>query len=194
MQKLKGRFWGCIFYPESQNSWQVIEEKARQYGYPIAISPLHDKDIDENGNLKGAHRHAIIAFNNTTTEEHAERVLTDIFNGTKPILIGSPWSMYQYHTHENDSTKFRYSDSDRIFLNSFDINNYHIVTESETLSKQIECDLYVREVGILEYSDLVYSLLDNGDFDKYKFVTTHSIHYSQLLKSLRCKRNGVEVY
>lgn len=194
MQSVKGRFWGFIFYPSSMNSWETIEEKARQYGYPIAISPLHDKDVDEDGNLKGEHYHGIIAFNNTTTESFANKVVAEIFNGTRTILLGSPRSMYLYHTHENDSSKFRYSDSDRRFYNGFDINNYYVVTESESFSRQIETDLYVRECGILEYCDLVYSLLDNGDFDKYKFVTSHSIHYNALLKSIRCKRNGVETY
>ena len=190
----KGRFWGFICYPESMNDWKDINDGCIRYGYPVALSPLHDKDLDENGNIKKPHYHGIIVFPNTTTENHADKVCTEIFNSTHPILLGSPRSMYLYHTHENDSTKVRYSDFDRIFFNGFDITDYYITTDSEGLNRQIECDLYVRESGILEYADLTFSLLDNGDYDKYRFVTSHSIHYNALLKSLRCKRNGVERY
>ena len=194
MQQIKGRFWGFICYPESMPSWEDIKEGCIRYGYPITLSPLHDKDIDENGKLKKPHYHGIIVFTNTTTENYANKVVSEIFNATRCVLLGSPRSMYLYHTHEGDSSKFHYSDLERIFINGFDINNYYISTDSEVLNRQIECDLYVRESGITEYCDLVFSLLDNADYDRYKFVTSHSIHYNALLKSIRCKRNGVETY
>lgn len=194
MQSIKGKYWGFIFYPESMNSWEIIEEKLIQYGYRVAISPLHDKDVDENGQNKKPHYHGIIVFNNTTTETYANKVCSEVFASTRVVLLGSVRSMYRYHCHEDDSSKFHYNNSDRRFYNGFNIIDFSFPTESEQLGKQIEADLYVKESGITEYSDLIYSLIDNGDFELYKFVTSHSIHYNALLRSLRCKERGVEKY
>lgn len=56
-----------LLYPESvPEGWQ---EKLAEIGQPMAISPLHDKDVKPDGTLKKAHWHIIyIASNPVTTD------------------------------------------------------------------------------------------------------------------------------
>ena len=51
MAKEKSRYFTFLLYPESiPSDWEM---KLELLGIPIAISPLHDKDIDtKNGGFK----------------------------------------------------------------------------------------------------------------------------------------------
>lgn len=57
MAKDKARYFTFLLYPESvPEGWQ---EKLAEIGQPMAISPLHDKDVKPDGTLKKAHWHII---------------------------------------------------------------------------------------------------------------------------------------
>ena len=61
----KARYWSFVAYPESLPSdWK---DTLTRTGLPIAISPLHDKDINPNGEAKKAHYHVILCFDGPTT-------------------------------------------------------------------------------------------------------------------------------
>lgn len=49
-ENIKKRNWGFILYTESAplNWIEILKES----GLPCCISPLHDKDVDSDGNLK----------------------------------------------------------------------------------------------------------------------------------------------
>ena len=59
----RSKFWAFIVYPESCNLNRFIEDMTN-YRVPYAISPLHDKDLDKDGNIKKAHYHIILAYDN----------------------------------------------------------------------------------------------------------------------------------
>lgn len=65
-QKTKKRNWGAVIYPESlpKNWLDILVET----GLQIAISPLHDKDLEADGQTpKKAHYHIILIFPGPTT-------------------------------------------------------------------------------------------------------------------------------
>lgn len=56
----KGRIWASVGYPESlPTDWK---DKLIETGLQIAISPLHDKDINPTGEVKKPHYHFIFWF------------------------------------------------------------------------------------------------------------------------------------
>ena len=59
----RAKFWAFIVYPESCDLNRFIEDMTN-YRVPYAISPLHDKDLDKDGNIKKAHYHIILAYDN----------------------------------------------------------------------------------------------------------------------------------
>ena len=65
-QKTKKRNWGAVIYPESlpKNWLEILAET----GLQIAISPLHDKDLEADGQTpKKAHYHIIFIYSGPTS-------------------------------------------------------------------------------------------------------------------------------
>lgn len=57
MKVVKGRNWAFLVYPESlPSNWEDI---ITETGLPMAFSPLHDKDVNPNGEEKKPHYHVI---------------------------------------------------------------------------------------------------------------------------------------
>ena len=82
----KGRIWACVGYPESLPvDWL---EQLQNTGLQIAISPLHDKDINPDGEEKKPHYHIIFNYDGPTTYNNV-KTLCDKLNMTFPIKLES---------------------------------------------------------------------------------------------------------
>ena len=59
-KNVKKRNWAFVAYPESMpTNWLEILQET---GAPIAISPLHDKDLNADEHEKKAHYHVICCW------------------------------------------------------------------------------------------------------------------------------------
>ena len=78
----KGRDWAFVVYPESVNvDWlNILQETKLQ----IAISPLHNMDLNPDGIKKKSHWHVLIRYDGPTTFNHVKE-LSDRVGGTCPI-------------------------------------------------------------------------------------------------------------
>ncbi|KAA8364569.1 replication protein, partial [Leuconostoc carnosum] len=103
-------------------------------GVPIAISPLHDKDLSdvEGQKYKKEHYHVIYVSKNPVTAESVrlkvKRSLGDKSVAMVQIVSTSMENMYLYLTHESKDAiaknKHKYSKADIRLLNNFDIDRY----------------------------------------------------------------------
>ena len=75
MQK-RTRVFACTVYPESAPSGWIksLEEQC----IPCFISPLHDRDVDDEGNLKKEHYHVMTMYEGLKTVEQAREVFSMI--------------------------------------------------------------------------------------------------------------------
>lgn len=132
MAKEKARYFTFLLYPESiPQDWQT---KLEALGVPIAISPLHDKDLSsvEGQKYKKAHYHVIYISKNPVTAESVrlkiKRALGDKSVAKVQIVVQSMENMYLYLTHESKDAiaknKYKYSKRDITLLNNFDIDRY----------------------------------------------------------------------
>ncbi|EQB4900294.1 replication protein [Enterococcus faecium] len=132
MAKEKARYFTFLLYPESiPQDWQT---KLETLGVPIAISPLHDKDLSsvEGQKYKKAHYHVIYISKNPVTAESVrlkiKRALGDKSVAKVQIVVQSMENMYLYLTHESKDAiaknKHKYSKHDIALLNNFDIDRY----------------------------------------------------------------------
>ena len=158
----KGRDWAFVVYPESVNpDWlNILQETKLQ----IAISPLHDKDLNPDFSPKKAHWHVLIRYEGPTTFTHVKE-LTERVGGTIPVKIESARGMYRYHIHLDNPEKFQYSDRDRILLNGFNTDNLASFTEAEFDTYENEIIDFIEEYNITEYYQLISVL-------KIKFPTS----------------------
>lgn len=132
MSKEKARYFTFLLYPESiPNDWI---DNLELIGVPIAISPLHDKDLSdvEGQKYKKEHYHVIYVSKNPVTAESVrlkvKRSLGDKSVAMVQIVSTSMENMYLYLTHESKDAiaknKHKYSKSDIRLLNNFDIDRY----------------------------------------------------------------------
>lgn len=184
MKNIKARYWACVGYPESLPSdWQ---EKLRETGLQIAISPLHDRDLNPTGEEKKEHYHIIFAYEGPTTYNNVKN-LCDTFNMTIPIKLESVKGMYRYHLHLDNPEKFQYDDRDRILINGFDSSLVNELTKTEIDKCKKEIISFIIDNDIREYSDLLEILMKNDLTNLLTVATSYTILFHTFISSRRNK-------
>lgn len=186
MKRITGRTWAFVIYPESLPG--NYEDIILNTGLPMAISPLHDKDLDPTGEVKKPHYHVIVYYENATTFNNVKQNVTDKLNGTIPIKLESMRGMYRYHIHIDNPEKYQYDDRDRKFYNGFDIDMAQKLTKTE-INKIIRVinDL-IRTTNIFEYSDLIDNLDESDNIQLLEIAQQYVSYFVSYLNSRRYKR------
>lgn len=186
----KGRFWACVGYPESlPKNWK---EELQQLGLNVAISPLHDKDINPDNTEKKEHYHLIFKFDGPTTYEHVKKIC-DKFNMTIPIKLESLRGMYRYHTHMDNPEKYQYDEKEREFIGNF--NPAEVEKLSEFDVDRITTDIlwFIDDNDIIEYSDLLKILRESEMKEMLNVAKRHTILFNTYIKSKRHKEREKRV-
>lgn len=190
MKKITGRSWAFVMYPESMpDNWEEIISST---GLPMAISPLHDKDIDPTGETKKPHYHVICYYENSTTYNSVKSNVCDKLNATIPQKLESIRGMYRYHIHIDNPEKYQYDDRDRRLFNGFDVDTANKLTRSETLKMLLEVYTFCNDNDICEYSDLVTILKDSNMIQMLDVITFNTLPVRTFLDSKRYKKKEIE--
>lgn len=176
----KGRDWATCIYPESVNpDWiNVLQETRLQ----IAISPLHDKDLNADNTPKKPHRHILIRFEGPTTKNQV-KALCDKINAINPIKISSARGMYRYHIHIDNPEKYQYDDRDRILLNGFETSNLDTFTEAELDKYENELLDIIDDYNITEYYQLTSLLRRKEMCNLLKVAKKRTVMLNAVIKS-----------
>lgn len=162
MSKEKSRYFTFLLYPESiPSDWKI---RLEMIGVPMAISPLHDKDLSslEGQKYKKAHYHVIYIAKNPVTADSVRKKIKEILGQNSiakvQIIVHSVENMYLYLTHESKDAiaknKHKYDKSEIEVLNNFDIDRYIVLDENE--KKEIREKLFeiISENGIVNIIEL----------------------------------------
>lgn len=174
MAKDKARYFTFLLYPESiLDGWEMELESI---GLPIAISPLHDKDLSdvEGQKYKKAHYHVIYVAKNPVTADSVrykiKKTLGEKSVSMVQIVVQSMENIYLYLTHESKDAiaknKRVYAKRDIKLLNNFDIDRY-ITLDVEDKDDMLNdvCDL-IDEHGLANIREL------------RRFVRTSGVEYN----------------
>lgn len=77
----------------------------------MLISPLHDKDIDKEGNPKKPHYHVILIFESLKSPKQVKEII-DIFGGVGTIPLHSLGAYSRYLCHIDNPEKAQYNKED----------------------------------------------------------------------------------
>lgn len=170
MAKDKARYFTFLLYPESIPSDWI--ERLELIGVPIAISPLHDKDLSdvEGQQYKKAHYHVIYVAKNPVTADSVrfkiKKILGDESVAMVKIVVTNMENMYLYLTHESKDAiaknKVKYAKEDIKLLNNFDIDRYITldVEDKDDMLNEI-CDL-IDDHDIANMRELRRFVRENG--------------------------------
>ena len=185
MKNIKGRNWAFVAYPESMPvNWYEILQRT---GLPIAVSPLHDKDLDPTGEVKKPHYHFLCYYDNPTTFNNVKTNVCDLINATIPIKLESLTGMYRYHIHMDNPEKFQYDDRYRTFINGFDVARVESLSYYEVSKVMSELQKFIQVNGIVEYADLLDILLDNDLHQMWEVARNNTLFLNTYISSRRYK-------
>ena len=176
----KSRYWVIVPYPESVPvDWQ---EQLQLSGLRVAISPLHDKDVDEDGTPKKPHWHVIVCWDGPTTYS-AAKALSDMLCAPAPQALNSVRGYYRYFTHMDNPEKYQYSADDIKHLGGFDPSDFIEWTRSEHEAMKREVLHLIREADLYEYADLLEILDDSQKYDLLSVATNNTMLFRGYLQS-----------
>ena len=177
------RWWTIEVYPESAaENWQQLLN-----GYKWAMSPLHDKDVNEDGTPKKPHWHLAVYFPN---KAYFQEVVDLAFSLSKMKYvqpIKNIQGMLRYFAHLDNPEKFQYDPKQIKGFGGFDVVKYLTTpTDIDELMREIET--FIRQNRVTEYADLVDISIDLHDEhpEWHKCITTHTIHFRAYVTSKRC--------
>lgn len=183
-KNVKKRHWAMVLYPESApQDWR---EQLKKAGIKCAISPLHDKDVNPDGEPKKAHYHVIMSYEGPTTYNNVKR-FTNSLSQPIPQPLEQVRGYYRYLTHKDNPEKAQYDEKDIVKLNGFDIQDYVELTKSEVAKAVKEVQGFVMDNNILEYADLMEILYcgDKNMASWYDVAANHTLFFTAYLKSRR---------
>lgn len=187
---VKKRNWAFVLYPESAPAdWR---EQLAQSGIQAAISPLHDRDLNADGEPKKPHYHVILVYGNTTTYNNVKAFTNGKLGQTVPQPLEQVRGYYRYLTHADNPEKAQYSTSDIQIINGFDIRDFVEMTKSEVTRYKRELLDFIRDNNLIEYSDLLDILLDGGEAtaDLFEVASNHTLFLTKYIASRRYKITG----
>jgi hypothetical protein len=181
--KTKKRYWTFVLYPESAPSdWR---DQLQATGLQIAISPLHDKDINPGtGETKKAHYHIILCYEGPTTGSAVKRLVDDLGQPI-PLPIDSVRGLYRYFTHKDNPEKHQYFEADITTINGFSISNFSDLSSGEISKVKLELVKFIRETGLVEYSDFIDCVMDLEKPDYFLIASTNTLFFDSYLRSRR---------
>lgn len=187
---VKKRNWAFVLYPESAPvNWIEI---LQQTGLQCVISPLHDKDLDPTGESKKPHYHIILCYSGPTSF-NVVKALCDSLNQPIPQALEQVRGYYRYLTHKDNPEKYQYSDEDIQPLNGFNISDFVELSKSEILEIKKKLQELIRTEGIIEYSDFMDYLLDNGMSLEYEVGSNNTYFFEKYIASKRNKFKNMRI-
>lgn len=159
-KNIKGRDWTFIVYPESApDNWRdVLNETHMRW----VESPLHDKDVDPNGEIKKSHWHILLSSDGPITKSSVLKIVEPL-NVPMPMKVGSAKGLIRYMTHMDNPEKYQYEASDIVAHNGADIASYLEMTKTDKIIVMKEIMTYIYENEINNYAEFVMDCIQTSD-------------------------------
>lgn len=175
----KSKYFCCILYPSSTtyDVDKIIMALAKEH-LTFAVSPIHDKDIEEDGSPKKAHYHLLLAFSSATTLNNIRGWFNACGMPESDLhsvrVCASAVGYYRYLTHKDNPQKAQYDDKDIRVFNDFDeIFKRFANTQSVKIDKLVRIFQIVDELNTISFHRLIQFLMLN-DRDLFKMLTSSS--------------------
>lgn len=178
-----------VYLDSAPKDWKQILQDTF---LPFAISPYHDKDINDDGTPKKPHYHCIICWPGPTTAKRVLALIRDELHQPYPEDLLTVPGYYEYFWHKNNPEKYQY-DPDLIeSYNGFDPAKYDRMSESEKDRISCRIERFIDIYQITEYRTCCYLLRECHKHVEYNFLRHNSIHFKAYIQSFRNSHNNMD--
>lgn len=154
------RNWTVIFYPEDlPEDWTSLVDELH---FKWIISPLHDKDLNADGQPKKPHYHTLFMFENVKSMEQIETMLKEVFGESEtgsimgvatPMKVTDRCALVRYMAHLDNPDKAQYDVAEIVGHNGADPADILRYSATETREMIIAMEEYIEQNGITELVD-----------------------------------------
>lgn len=182
----RSRNWTFILYPESApENWRDIID---DYHIEWIESPLHDKDINADGEVKKSHIHVLVIYQGKKSFEQIKEV-TDKLNASIPQKCANVKGLVRYMAHLDNPEKAQYDRSLIVGHGGADVAEYLRPTSLSRYQLIGEMMDFVQEQGIVEMEDLLVYARQNRFDDWFPLLCDNSAYImGTMIKSRRHRR------
>lgn len=188
------RNFTAVLYPEDlPEDWR---EKIDETHVKWIESPLHDKDLNPDGQPKKAHHHTLFMFENVKTVEQVTNYFKKIFGESDtgsiigvatPQTVSDRCALVRYFAHLDHPSKAQYEVSDIIGHNGADPAEILRYSQSETLAMMIEIEKFIEKHDVTELCDLSLLIRETHP-EWYMIITTrNTVYFNAFIRSRRHK-------
>lgn len=178
--KTQGRYWAIEIYPDS--CIEKYDEYLKINGYKCAISPLHDKDVNEDGTLKKPHYHIEFIFNGSRKKETVINICEELHANLYAKCLEDCQAYYEYLIHKNNPEKYQYNESDIVHINS--------VRADFMKEDYIRILEYIDDYKIKTLVTLTRQLRIDNEKRLLKYVSNNTYYINSYLKSVKDDYDG----
>ena len=177
------RNWTIVVYPDSApDNWRDIID---EWHIEWVESPIHDKDINANGEPKKAHYHVLLMFGGVKSYEQVFDLIQPL-NCPIPTRVHNAKSLVRYMAHLDNPDKVQYNISDVISHGGVDVADLLKPSSGERYTYIKEMQVWCNENDIVEFCDLFnYAAVERFD-DWFPLLCDNcAFVMNQFLKSKR---------
>lgn len=175
----KSKYFCCVLYPDSStyDVDKVIISLAEEH-LTFAVSPLHDRDTEDNGTLKKPHFHLLLAYSSATTLNNIRGWFNACGMPESELhsvrVCASGVGYYRYLTHKDNPEKIQYDDNDiRVFNDSDELFKKFSKSAGEKIDDLVHIFQIVDELNTISFHSLIQYLMLN-ERDLFKMLTSSS--------------------
>ena len=154
--------WVMMLYPESCNpNWyQILDDLHISFAH----SPLHDKDVNADGEIKKAHYHVLLIFESLKSLDQLKEIGDKVGCAGNPQIALSVRGTVRYFVHKDNPEKYQYNESEIV---THGVNIKDLLQLSSSEAHYILSDIlqFCRDNSIMDFNVLVdYALLHNTEW------------------------------
>jgi hypothetical protein len=159
---VKGRDWTFLVYPESApENWRtILDETFMRW----VESPLHDKDVNADGEIKKTHWHILLSSDGPITQTADKKIIGPLNCPNAQKKVGSAKGLVRYMVHLDNPEKYQYSLDDEIVgHNGADVASYFELTATNKLVLMKEMISFIYENNIDNYAEFLMLCIEKSD-------------------------------
>lgn len=133
----RSKNFATVIYPDSApDDWQnrLADTHCR-----ILISPLHDQDINPDGEVKKPHYHVLFMSDSLKTEQQIREIFSSV-GGVGLEIVQSSRGYARYLCHLDNPEKHQYNQKEVLSLNGADYSGIVLLSVDDDLAIDQMCD------------------------------------------------------
>ena len=175
----KSKYFCAVLYPDSSSydTDKLIKGLADEH-LSFAVSPIHNRDVEEDGSRKKAHYHLLLAYSSATTLSNIRGWFKACGMPESDLhsirVCASAVGYFRYLTHKDNPEKAQYDDKDiRLFNDSDEVFKKFSKSASDKINDLVRIFEIVDELDTISFHTLVQYLMLN-ERDLFKLLASSS--------------------